>query len=395
VSQGEAGLTDDASCCARWGSDGYIYFAAGDQTIHRVPEGGGPVERVTSCMEENDGEQGYFEIMPDGDTGVFSVFADPPRLEAFTISTGERRVLTNGMRSWVTSTGHVVFGTLEGQILAAPFDVDALELTGEPVPVVQGVGVTSTEDVMFTLSANGTLLYWAAPTQASGIELIWIERAGRVSSVEPGFTVDPSGDNRSWTVSPDGRRIAYQNNTAAGIPLHPAPQDADSLHALVAAVVVADAEDVAVEALGERSVEPVLLEHAPAAGCHPQHFALGIASPLGSDLEAAGPVTRLGAADDVQDVGVEGPAPQVDPFPPVARRPRDPGPFPISCEHHLHGAGGSLVALVGSLIPLRFFVHALVVRPEVLLRHLLLFLGERGAGAAEPPSPAEGASRPS
>jgi serine/threonine protein kinase/Tol biopolymer transport system component len=209
-------LTDDANCCIRWGSDGYVYFAASDNTIHRVPAGGGEVERVTTRLEEGDGEQGYFEIMPDGDTGVFSVFTSPPRLEAFTISTGERRVLTTGMRSWVTSTGHIVFGTLEGQILAAPFDVDAVELTGDPVPMVQGVGVSASEDVMFTLAANGTLLYWSSASNAAESQMIWARRSGGVSALDPDFTFHPAGDNGSWNVSPDGRRVAFQDNRSSG-----------------------------------------------------------------------------------------------------------------------------------------------------------------------------------
>jgi serine/threonine-protein kinase len=209
-------LTDDARCCIRWGSDGYLYFTAGDQTIHRVPAGGGEVQRVTTRREEGDGEQGYFEILPDGDHGVFSVFTSPPRLEAFTISTGERRVLTTGLRSWVTSTGHIVFGTLDGQILAAPFDVDAVELTGDPVPMVQGVGVSASEDVMFTLSANGTLLYWSSASNAAGAEMIWVGRGGGVSTLDPDFSFRPGGDNPSWAISPDGRRVAYQDNRTSG-----------------------------------------------------------------------------------------------------------------------------------------------------------------------------------
>ncbi len=209
-------LTDEASCCIRWGTDGFIYFAAADQTIHRVPEDGGEVERITTMREEDDAEQGYFEMLPDGDRGVFSVFTDPPRLEVFTLSTDERRVLTTGLRSWITSTGHIVYGTLDGQILAAPFDLDAAELTGDPVPMVQGVGVSASEDVMFTLSASGTLLYWAAPTTAAGAELIWVDRAGRVSPFSDDFSFNPNGDNRSWALSPDGSRVAYQDNSAAG-----------------------------------------------------------------------------------------------------------------------------------------------------------------------------------
>jgi serine/threonine-protein kinase len=209
-------LTNDARCCFRWATDGYIYFTASDLAIHRVPAAGGEVEQITTQMEEGDAEQGYFQIMPDGDHGVFSVFSDPPRLEAFTLSTGERRVLTTGLRSWVTSTGHIVFGTLDGQILAAPFDVKTVTLTGDPVPMVQGVGVSASQDVMFTLSENGTLLYWSSASNAAGSEMIWVGRAGGISPLDTDFAFNPAGDNGSWSISPDGRQIAYQDNSAAG-----------------------------------------------------------------------------------------------------------------------------------------------------------------------------------
>ncbi len=208
-------LTGDAACCSRWGSDGFLYYMATDNTIHRVPMGGGPVEQVTTFLgAENDNEHGYFDIMPDGKRGVFSVFTTPPRIESFDLETGERQVITNGLRSYITSTGHLVFGTLEGQILAAPFDSDALELTGPPVPVVQGVGVTATEDVMFTLAENGTLMYWAGGRVSEDIEIVWVSRSGDISEIDPsfGFRSMP-GTPTMVALSPDGRRVAYHQPT--------------------------------------------------------------------------------------------------------------------------------------------------------------------------------------
>jgi eukaryotic-like serine/threonine-protein kinase len=209
-------LSTDASCCVRWGSDGFIYFAGAGNNIERVPWGGGEIETVTTRRPEDDNEHGYFQIMPDGDTGVFSVFTTPPRLESFRISTGERKTITTGMRSYVTSTGHIVFATLEGQILAAPFDSKKMEVTGPVVPLVQGVGVTASEDVMYTLSENGTLLYWSATSNSVGNEMIWVSRSGEVTTVDPDFTFSPSGAPRSMRLSPDGTRVAFQDNSEGG-----------------------------------------------------------------------------------------------------------------------------------------------------------------------------------
>jgi serine/threonine-protein kinase len=209
-------LSDEAGCCVRWGTDGFIYFAGSTNTIRRVPEGGGAVEEITTRLPEDDDEHGYFQIMPDGDVGVFSVFTTPPRIESFRISTGERKMITAGLRGYVTSTGHLVFATLDGQILGAPFDADKLELTGGAVPLVQGVGVTASQDVMYTLSDNGTLLYWSAAPSASASEMIWVSRSGEVSPVDPSFTFNPSGDNHYWRLSPDGSKVAFQDNGEPG-----------------------------------------------------------------------------------------------------------------------------------------------------------------------------------
>jgi len=209
-------LTEEAGCCVRWGADGFIYFAGDENNIQRVPAGGGEVETITTRRPEDDNEHGYFHILPDGDSGVFSVFTTPPRIESYRISTGERKTITTGLRSYVTSTGHLVFATLEGQILAAPFDSDKMELTGPVVPLVQGVGVTASEDVMYTLSENGTLLYWSATTSSAENEMIWVSRSGEVSPIDPDFTFNASGAPISMQLSPDGTKVAYQDMREAG-----------------------------------------------------------------------------------------------------------------------------------------------------------------------------------
>jgi hypothetical protein len=121
----------------RWGTDGFVYYSpVGVRNIRRVPETGGAVEEVTTWKG---GTQGDFQILADGDVGVFTGDWSVPRIDAIRLSTGERKPLTTGVRPYVTPTGHVVFASLEGQILAAPFVAVARELTGPAVPVVYGV----------------------------------------------------------------------------------------------------------------------------------------------------------------------------------------------------------------------------------------------------------------
>jgi serine/threonine-protein kinase len=100
------------------------------------------------------------------------------------------------------ASGHVVYATADGTLLAAPFDVRRLEVTGPSVALVEGVLVKPGSASQFALSAAGTLLYG---TDAGGVaELVWVSRAGQVEPVDPAWT----GVFTSPALSPDGARLA-------------------------------------------------------------------------------------------------------------------------------------------------------------------------------------------
>jgi serine/threonine-protein kinase len=204
-------LTEDAGCCGRWGGDGYIYFSSNTRgNIQRVPVSGGAVEDVTTVTPDDGGLHAYFHPLPGGDVGVFTVFALPPRIEAVRLATGERHVVTAGVRSYLSPTGHLVFATLEGRILAAPFDVGSAALTGPPVPLIEGVTIRAS-DAAYSLSSNGSLLYWRGPVSTARAEFVWVSRSGEAAPVEPGWSFDAGGANFGWSLSPDGRRLAFRD----------------------------------------------------------------------------------------------------------------------------------------------------------------------------------------
>jgi serine/threonine-protein kinase len=119
------------------------------------------------------------------------------------------------MRPYFTSTGHLVFGTSEGQILAAPFDPEAMELTAAPVLLIEGVYNRTPGDVSFSLSDSGTLAYWLSPA-ALELTPMWVERDGTDREIHPGRIVLGASIPSSLALSPDGGRLAMSIVGLAG-----------------------------------------------------------------------------------------------------------------------------------------------------------------------------------
>ena len=204
-------LADSAVCCSRWGADGFIYYSPIGRAIRRVPALGGATEVVTRNEEPGDGTQGDFHVLPDEDVGVFTVWGTQDvRIEAMRMSTGERKVLTPGVKPYLTNTGHLVFASIAGEILAAPFDPEAMELTSAPVPLLDGVFVDNTAYPIYSLSESGTLLYFSGDGTGGLSEFVWIDRTGEVTPVDPGYTFSLQ-TNFGLRLAPDESRVAFSS----------------------------------------------------------------------------------------------------------------------------------------------------------------------------------------
>jgi serine/threonine-protein kinase len=90
---------------------------------------------------------------------------------------------------------------LSGTLLAAPFDVEQLQLTGSPVPILEGVLTRSRAE--FDLSRDGTLVYTPGPWGWLDRSLLWIDRQGQVlgDACEARYYEVPR-------ISPDGDWVA-------------------------------------------------------------------------------------------------------------------------------------------------------------------------------------------
>ena len=176
---------------ASWGEDDMILLGQGRGAILRVPGAGGIPERVIEV------EEGEFarspQMLPGGDWVLFTLrpgstasaplLWDQAQIVVQSLSTGERKVvLEGGYDARYLSTGHLVYA-LNGVLLAAPFDVHDREVTGGPVPVVEGVAETQLSGAAhFAVASTGALVY-VPSTVLGGLTtgsqgLGWVDRQG-------------------------------------------------------------------------------------------------------------------------------------------------------------------------------------------------------------------------
>ena len=157
---------------ASWSSDREIISSIRDgRALVRIPDLGGPPEPVSI----SDGILPRWPwVLPDRRAFLASYSAE--QIVAVSLDSGESAVLLEGDDPRYLPTGHLVFER-RGQLFAAPFDPERLELTGVPVPVLDGIRSEEFGGAQYTFSDDGTLVY--APGGAVGEgTLVWVDRQG-------------------------------------------------------------------------------------------------------------------------------------------------------------------------------------------------------------------------
>jgi len=142
-------------------------------------------------------------------------------LEVFIPASGRREVLLEDAADGrYLATGHIVF-LRRGRLMAAPFDLKSLKITGSPVPIEDGVqhalnmpgDVVNSGSGQFWISDAGTLVFASGGIyQDQGMELVWVDRKGTVTQVE-GFD-KPLLSHPA--LSPDGRKIVFCEKAISG-----------------------------------------------------------------------------------------------------------------------------------------------------------------------------------
>ena len=96
---------------------------------------------------------------------------------------GETTILTTGTHGRYLPDGHLIFSR-DNSLWIAPFDAEKLTLTGEPVPLMDGVEHTADQGVHLDVAADGSMAYLPAGDYDAAVRRIaWIDRSGHQAPV--------------------------------------------------------------------------------------------------------------------------------------------------------------------------------------------------------------------
>ena len=201
---------------ASWTTDNTILYGQNQEGfglggIWRVSGNGGKPERLVTVEADliADGPQ----LLPGGRAVLFTLTRkndrDAAQIVVQSLGTQSRRIVVDrGAAAHYVATGHLVYA-LGGTVLAAPFDVKTLAVTGGALPLVEDVAQVSVT-AHFAISSQGALAYVPRDGIGAGARqqqrtLAWIDRQGREDPIKapPRAYIYPR-------LSPDGTRVALE-----------------------------------------------------------------------------------------------------------------------------------------------------------------------------------------
>ena len=199
-----------------WDRDGRIYFTGADGNLLRTTIGAATIDTLASPDREAGViEYDFAQALPNGKGVIVEVWhttIDDSEVGVVALPSGEVTTLTSGVNARYLPTGHLVWASRDGMLLAAPFDIDRLAFRGPSVLIEQGVAIdTDAGAGQWAVSDAGHLVYETGSATSLG-ELQWVTRTGEATPVEAGW----AGRFDYAILSPDGTRIAYALGSTEG-----------------------------------------------------------------------------------------------------------------------------------------------------------------------------------
>ena len=188
-----------------WGSDDRITFGR-NKVIWQIPASSGTATQLTT-LDTAKGEllHAFPTTVAEGKAILFTTVTSTNRgashIEA--VSTEPSASRRYSVAEWGTGPAYAGGGQLlffrAGALLAAPFDEQALRVTGTARKLIEDLGVTPSGAPMLSVSRTGSVIY---TSETASTQLVWISRDGeeRPLTTTARHYLNPR-------VSPDGRRM--------------------------------------------------------------------------------------------------------------------------------------------------------------------------------------------
>ena len=186
-----------------WDQDETILYSTAEGVM-RVSADGGEPELLVGATEDAIGS--YPQLLPGGNTVLMNVGgggnAFGGEISLYSLESRESKILFPGSRPRYVPTGHILYAQ-DNVLFAVPFDVDQLEVTGGPVPLIEGVRSAPPQ---YAVSDSGSLAYIPGFDQSGPANVLAL--VGRDGEVER-LNLAPK-DYRRPRLSPNGRELAVQ-----------------------------------------------------------------------------------------------------------------------------------------------------------------------------------------
>jgi serine/threonine protein kinase len=187
-----------------WNAEGVILFSKAGEGIYRVAATGSDPIQVSKTDTIRDLYQVWPHFLPDGHHFLFLAGRDEKDASKICVGSLDggqpQPLLTASSRAIYASPGYLLY-VRDAILLAQPFDYTSLQLTGNAVPIAEGMDYFKpTGDADFSVSDNGVLAF---KTRAILSRLVWFNRQGE----EVGSVGTPR--NYAWLrLSGDDRKVA-------------------------------------------------------------------------------------------------------------------------------------------------------------------------------------------
>jgi Tol biopolymer transport system component len=197
---------------ATWGPDDTMVVGANFHGgLSRCDANGGRVQVVTvPDRAKHERSHRWPQFLPGGRALLFTIVPaeaasfDEARIAALSLDTGQiRALLENATNPRYAPTGHLLY-VRGASLFAVPFDPGRLEVTGQSVPVIEGV-MTNAEAgyPQFAVADNGLLAYAPGVVRGMDRQVVWVDRHGRME-----LLMDLRRAFSSVVLSPEGNRLA-------------------------------------------------------------------------------------------------------------------------------------------------------------------------------------------